>query len=72
MWYEFFVFEIKYRFKRPETYLFFLFLFLFSVVGAEFIFQGIDLGLVKKDSPLEIAKTMGAITGLSLIIVSLI
>jgi len=72
MWYEFFVFEIKYRFKRPETYLFFLFLFLFSVVGVEFIFQGIDLGLVKKNSPLVIAKTMGAITGLSLIIVSLI
>ena len=72
MLYEFFKFEIKYRLKRPETYFFFLFLFLFSVFGVEFIFQGIDLGLVKKNSPLVIAKSMGAITGLSMIIVSMI
>ncbi|OOG75422.1 peptidase M1 [Flavobacterium sp. A45] len=72
MLYEFFLFEIKYRLKRPETYLFFLLLFLFSVVGVEFIFQGIDLGLVKKNSPLVIAKAMGAITGLSMIIASMI
>ncbi len=72
MLYEFFIFEIKYRLKRPETYFFFLLLFLFSVVGVEFIFEGIDLGLVKKNSPLVIAKTMGAITGLSMIIASMI
>ncbi|MEQ8472599.1 MAG: M1 family aminopeptidase [Marinoscillum sp.] len=72
MWYEFFTFEIKYRLKRPETYVFFLFLFLFSVVGVEFVFQGIELGLVGKNSPLVIAKTMGAITGLSMIIASMI
>lgn len=72
MLYEFFIFEIKYRLKRPETYFFFLLLFLFSAVGVEFIFQGIDLGLVKKNSPLVIAKTMGAITGLSMIIASMI
>ena len=61
MWYEIFTFEIKYRLKRPETYLFFLFLFLFSLFGVEFVFQGIELGLVKKNSPLVIAKTMGVI-----------
>jgi len=72
MLYEFFIFELKYRLKRPETYLFFLLLFLFSVVGIEFIFQGIDLGLVKKNSPLVIAKAMGAITGLSMVFVSMI
>nr|WP_091698035.1 M1 family aminopeptidase [Algoriphagus locisalis]SFU18816.1 Peptidase family M1 [Algoriphagus locisalis] len=72
MLYEFFIFEFKYRLKRPETYFFFLLLFLFSVVGTEFVFQGIDLGLVKKNSPLVIAKTMGAITGLSMIIASMI
>ena len=72
MLYEFFIFEIKYRLKRPETYFFFLLLFLFSAVGVEFVFQGIDLGLVKKNSPLVIAKTMGAITGLSMIIASMI
>lgn len=72
MLYEFFIFEIKYRLKRPETYFFFLLLFLFSAVGVEFVFQGIDLGLVKKNSPLVIAKAMGAITGLSMIIASMI
>lgn len=72
MWYEFFTFEIKYRLKRPETYFFFLFLFLFSAFGVEFVFQGMDLGLVRKNSPLVIAKSMGAITGLSMIIASMI
>ncbi|PZR02451.1 MAG: peptidase M1, partial [Flavobacterium psychrophilum] len=72
MLYEFFIFEINYRLKRPETYLFFLLLFLFSVVGIEFIFHGIDIGLVKKNSPFVIAKAMGAITGLSMIIASMI
>ena len=72
MFYEFFIFEIKYRLKRPETYFFFLLLFLFSAVGVEFVFQGIDLGLAKKNAPLIIAKTMGAITGLSMIIASMI
>ncbi len=72
MWYEFFTFEIKYRLKRPETYIFFLFLFLFSAFGVEFVFQGIDLGLVRKNSPLVIAKSMGAITGLSMVIASMI
>ncbi len=72
MLHEFFIFEFKYRLKRPETYFFFLLLFLFSVVGVEFIFQGIDLGLVKKNSPLVIAKSMAAITGLSMIIASMI
>jgi len=72
MFYEFFIFEIKYRLKRPETYFFFLLLFLFSAVGVEFVFQGIDLGLVKKNAPLVIAKTMAAITGLSMVIASMI
>ena len=72
MWYKFFTFEIKYRLKRPETYLFFILLFLFSLVGVEFVFQGIELGLVKKNSPLVIAKSMAAITGLSMIIASMI
>ena len=71
MWYEFFKFELNYRLKRPETYFFFLFLFLFSLFGVEFVFQGIELGLLKKNSPLVIAKSMGAITGLSMIVVSM-
>ena len=68
MWYEIFKFELKYRAKRPETYVFFVFLFLFSTVGVDFIFQGVEIGLMKKNSPLIIAKTMGAITGASRIV----
>ncbi len=72
MWYEIFKFELKYRVKRPETYLFFCFLLLFSIVGVDFIFQGVELGLMKKNAPLVIAKTMGAITGVFMIVVSMI
>ncbi|WP_422104178.1 M1 family aminopeptidase [Winogradskyella sp.] len=72
MWYEIFKFELKYRLKRPETYVFFGFLFLFSIVGVDFIFQGVELGLMKRNAPLVIAKTMGAITGIFMIMVSMI
>ena len=43
MWYEIFKFELKYRVKRPETYIFFGFLLLFSIFGVDFIFQGVEL-----------------------------
>ena len=72
MWYEIFKFELKYRFKRPETYLFFVFLLAFSVFGMDFIFQGVELGLVKLNAPIVIGKTMGAITGIFMILSSMI
>lgn len=72
MWYQIFKFEIQYRVKRPDTYVFFLFLFLFSIVGVDFIFQGSEMGLMKKNSPIVIAKTMGAITGIFMILASMI
>lgn len=72
MWYNIFKFEIQYRIKRPDTYVFFLFLFLFSIVGVDFIFQGSEMGLMKKNSPIVIAKTMGAITGIFMILASII
>ena len=72
MWYEIFKFELKYRVKRADTYIFFVFLLLFSVVGVDFIFQGMDFGLVKKNSPLVVAKTMGAISGIFMILASMI
>ena len=72
MWYEIFKFELEYRVKRADTYIFFVFLLLFSIVGVDFIYQGMDFGLVKKNSPLIIAKTMGVITGLFMIIASMI
>ncbi len=72
MWYEIFKFEIKYRLKRLDTYIFFAFLFLFSLVGVDFVFGGIDLGPIKKNAPIVIAKTIGAITGIFMIIASMI
>lgn len=72
MWYEIFKFELGYRIRRPETYVFFGFLFLFSIVGVDFIFQGVEIGLMKKNAPLVIAKTMGAITGLCMVMVSMV
>jgi ABC-2 type transport system permease protein len=72
MWYHILKFEIQYRIKRPDTYVFFLLLFLFSIVGVDFIFQGAELGLMKKNSPIVIAKTMGAITGIFMILASMI
>ncbi|MFV9551082.1 M1 family aminopeptidase [Algibacter sp. PT7-4] len=72
MWYNIFKFELQYRIKRPDTYVFFLFLLLFSIVGVDFIFQGSEMGLMKKNSPIVIAKTMGAITGLFMILASMI
>jgi hypothetical protein len=72
MWYNIFKFEIQYRIKRPDTYVFFLFLFLFSIVGVDFVFQGFDFGVMKKNSPFVIAKTMGAITGIFMILASMI
>lgn len=72
MWYEIFKFELKYRVKRPETYVFFVFLFLFSIVGVDFVFQGLDTDFMKKDAPLVIAKTMGAITAIFMVMTSMI
>lgn len=72
MWYEIFKFELQYRIKRRDTYVFFLFIFLFSIIGVDFVFQGSEMGLLKRNSPIVIAKTMGAITGLCMILASMI
>jgi len=72
MWYHIFKFEIQYRIKRPETYVFFVFLLLFSLVGVNFIFQHSNFDGVKANAPIIIAKAMAAITGLLMTIVSLI
>jgi ABC-type transport system involved in multi-copper enzyme maturation permease subunit len=72
MWYNIFKFEIQYRIKRPDTYIFFAFVFFFSLAGVDFIFQGIDLGSVKTNAPIIIAKAMAAITAILMMITSLI
>jgi hypothetical protein len=45
---------------------------LFAIVGVDFVFQGFDFTVVKKNAPLIIAKTMGAITGFFMILASMI
>ncbi|QCX01771.1 peptidase M1 [Aggregatimonas sangjinii] len=72
MCYEIFKFELRYRLKRLDTYVFFLFLLLFSMVGVDFVFEGIDFGPVKRNAPLVIAKTMGVITGIFMMLASMI
>ncbi|AXT20401.1 peptidase M1 [Flavobacteriaceae bacterium AU392] len=72
MWYEIFKFEIKYRIKRPDTYAFFAFLFLFSIGGVDFIFEGMDFNIIKRNAPITIARSMAAITGISLVIASMV
>lgn len=72
MWYEIFKFELKYRLKRADTYMFFLLLLLFSTFGVSFVFEGMDFGVIKKNSPIVIAKTVGAITGIFMILASMI
>jgi len=71
-WQEIFRFELIYRLRRPETYLFFVFLFGVSIFGVDFILEGVELGLVKKNAPLVIGKTMGALTGLFMILASIV
>ena len=47
-WYSILTFELRYRAKRPETYIYFIFLLLFSLGGVDFIFQGVPLGSIPK------------------------
>ncbi|MEM1328173.1 MAG: M1 family aminopeptidase [Bacteroidota bacterium] len=69
---EIYTFELSYRLRRTETYAFFLLLFAFSLFGVEFIFEGVELGIVKKNAPTVIGKTMGAIVGLFMLFISMI
>ena len=72
MLYEIFKFELYYRLKRSETYLFFGFLLFISIFAVDFVFEGVDLGLVKKNAPIVTAKAMSAYTGIFMILVSMI
>jgi len=72
MWYDIFKFELRYRSKRADTYVFFTFLFLFATIAVDFVFQGVEFGYAKKNAPLIIAKTMGVITGLFMILASMV
>jgi ABC-2 type transport system permease protein len=71
MLYEIFRFEINYRIRQYNTYLYFIILFLFSIVGVEIIFEG-QLGPLKRNAPIIVARTMAIISALFLIIPSMI
>ncbi|MEO9964207.1 MAG: M1 family aminopeptidase [Reichenbachiella sp.] len=72
MLFEIFKFEIKYRAKRPETYLYFIIVLLFAVVAVDFIFHGEELAPLKRNSPYVIARVMGIVSALFMIISSMI
>ena len=72
MWLEIMIFELKYRAKRLDTYLYFTILFLFSIVGVDFVYQGVDLGEVKTNAPYVIAHTMAVLSCFFMIITSMI
>ncbi len=72
MWFEILKFEIQYRAKRLETYLFFAVLFFFSIISFNFIFEGHNLGLVKENAPVVIARIMAITSGIFMIITSMV
>ncbi len=72
MWYSVFKFELWYRSKRIETYLFFIIILLCSLVAVDFIYGGVDLGKIQPNAPVVIAKTMALVTGVSMVLVSMI
>lgn len=71
MWYEIFKFELKYRAKRPDTYIYFILLFLYSIIAVDVIFEG-ELGPLKRNAPIVIARIVGIISALFMMISSMI
>ena len=71
MFFEIFKFEILYRAKRTETYLYFLILLGCSIVAVDFIFQGTG-EVIKPDAPYIIAYTMVVTSAIFIMIASMI
>lgn len=71
MWYEIFKFELHYRIRRPDTYIYFFILFFFSLVAADIFVDG-GSGFVYTDSPYTIAKIMVVISAMSIMVASMI
>jgi ABC-2 type transport system permease protein len=73
MWFEILKFEIQYRAKRADTYLYFAILFLFSIIASEFIMNGSGtIGKVRINAPYVIASVMGIVTALFTMVISMI
>lgn len=71
MLYEIFKFEIQYRAKRLETYLYFVILFFFSIVAVDFFLQGTS-SVDKTNAPVVIAKTMAIVSAIFMMLSSMI
>ena len=71
MFYEIFKFEIIYRARRVETYLYFAILFLCSLSATDFIFQGTGKA-IQPDTPYIIAYTMAVTSAIFIMIASMI
>ena len=71
MLFEIFRFEINYRIRQYNTYLYFIILFLSSIVAVDFIFEGQPDSL-KRNAPMIIARTMGIMAALTMMIPSMI
>jgi ABC-2 type transport system permease protein len=71
MFYEIFKFEMLYRARRAETYLYFAILFGCSLVAVDFIFQGTGK-VIQPDAPYIIANTMAVTSAIFIMIASMI
>lgn len=71
MLFEIFKFEINYRIRQYNTYLYFIILLLFSIFAVDFVFEG-QPGPLKRNAPIIIARTMGIVAALTMMIPSMI
>lgn len=71
MFLEIFKFELKYRAKRADTYIYFVALFLFSIIAVDFL-NDAPLGALKRNAPVIIAITLGIISALFMMVSSMI
>jgi ABC-2 type transport system permease protein len=71
MFYEIFKFEVIYRAKRTETYLYFFILLGCSLVAVDFVFQGTGEA-IKPDAPYIIAFTMAVTSAIFTMVASMI
>ncbi len=71
MWYEILKFELKYRAKRWDTYLYFAALFAYALIAVDFLF-GQDINDVKLNAPYLLALTMGIVSALCMMMVSMV
>ena len=74
MWFKILQFEIKYRSKRPATYIYFGIMFLMAVftMSTDIIQVGGGSGLVKENAPTTIANMMAILSAFMMMITSAI